>query len=64
MHEGESESWLSRVRLSDPTDCSLPGSSVCGILQVKSTGVGYYALLQQIFPTQGLNLHRLLCLLH
>ena len=29
----------------------------------KNTGVGYHALLQGIFPTQGLN-PRLLCLLH
>ena len=29
----------------------------------KSTGVGCHALLQRIFPTQGVNLH-LLCLLH
>ena len=29
----------------------------------KNTGVGCHALLQGIFPTQGLNLH-LLCLLH
>ena len=29
----------------------------------KNTGVGYHALLQGIFPTQGLNLH-LLSLLH
>ena len=41
--------------LCDPMDCSLPGSSV--------TGVGFYALLQGIFPTQGLN-PCLLCHLH
>ena len=29
----------------------------------KNTGVGCHALLQRIFPTQGLNLH-LLCLMH
>ena len=29
----------------------------------KNTGVGYYVLLREIFPTQGSNLH-LLCLLH
>ena len=29
----------------------------------KNTGVGCHALLQGIFPTQGLNLH-LLCLVH
>ena len=40
-------------------DCSLPGSSVHGILQ-KNTGVGCHFLLQGIFPTQVSNL----CLLH
>jgi len=39
-------------------DCSPPGSSVHGILEWvgKDTGVGCHALLQGIFPTQGLNL--------
>jgi len=41
----------------------LSGSSVHGILQAKNTGVGCYALLQGIFPTQGLTPH-LFCLLH
>ena len=36
-------------------DCSLPGSSVYGDSSGKNTGVGCYALLQGIFPTQGLN---------
>ena len=27
--------WLSRVRLCDPMDCSLPGSSVQGIFQAR-----------------------------
>ena len=42
-------------------DCSLPGSSVHGDSLGKNTGVGCHALLQGIFPTQGLNpglLHR------
>ena len=43
-----------------PVDCSLPGSSVHGDSQGKNTGVGCHALLQGIFPTQGLNP----CLLH
>jgi len=43
-------------------DCSLPGSSVHGILQA-NTGVGCHALFQGIFLTQGSNLH-LLWLLH
>ena len=39
--------------LCDPMDCSLPGSSVHGDSPGKNTGC--YALLQGIFPTQGLN---------
>ena len=46
---------LSRVRLCDPMDCSLPGSSVHGDSPDKNTGVGCHALLQGIFPTQRLN---------
>ena len=46
--------------LCDPRDCSLPGSSLQGILPPwdfpgKSTGVGCHFLLQGIFLTQGLN---------
>ena len=41
--------------LFDPMDCSLPGSSVHGDSPGKNTGVGCCALLQGIFPTQGLN---------
>ena len=33
--------------LSDPMDCSLPGSSAHGISQAKSTGVGCHCLLRQ-----------------
>ena len=48
--------------LCDPMDCSPPGSSVHGTSQATwSTGVGCHALLQEIFPTQGLNLGFLLC---
>ena len=36
-------------------DCSLPGHSVHGDSPGKNTGVGCHALLQGIFPTQGLN---------
>ena len=36
-------------------ECSLPGSSVHGDSPGKNTRVGYYALLQGIFPTQGSN---------
>ena len=43
----------SYLTLCDPMDCSLPGSSVHGILQARR--VGSHCLLQGIFPTQGLN---------
>ena len=36
-------------------DCSPPGCSVHGDYPGKNTGVGCHALLQGIFPTQGLN---------
>ena len=39
--------------LCDPVDCSLPGSSVHGILQARS--VCCHSLLQGIFPTLGSN---------
>ena len=42
-------------------DCSLPGSSVHGILQARILGLGSHSLLQGIFPTQGLNLGLLHC---
>ena len=42
--------------LSNPTDYSLPGSSVHRIFPGKSSGMGCHSLLQGIFPTQGLNL--------
>ena len=45
----------SRLTLCDPLDCSPPGSSVHGDSPGKNTGVGCHALLQGIFPTQGLN---------
>ena len=54
---------LSCPTLCDPMGCSLPGFSVHGDSPGKNTGVGCHALLQRIFPTQGLNLS-LLCLLH
>ena len=41
--------------LCHPIDRSPPGSSVRGIFPGKNTGVGFHALLQGIFPTQGLN---------
>ena len=58
--KSESEAAQSCLTLSDPMDCSLPGSSIHGILQAR---VGCHALLQGTFLTQGLKLY-LLCLLH
>ena len=43
------------VALSDPVNCSPQGSSVHEDSQGQTTGVGRHALLQGIFPTQGLN---------
>ena len=75
--KSESEVAQSCPTLSDPMDCSPPGSSVHGIFQARvlewgaiafsdglhcpwnspgqNTGVGSLSLLQEIFPTQGLN---------
>ena len=47
--------------LCDPMDFSLRGSSVHGDSPGKNTGVGCYALLQGIVPTQRSNLSLLLC---
>ena len=47
----------------DPMDYSPPSSSVYADSPGKNIGVGFHALLQGIFLTQGLN-PRLLCLLH
>ena len=41
--------------LYDPMDCSPPGFSVRGDSPGKYTGMGCHALLQGIFPTQGLD---------
>ena len=38
-----------------PMDCSLPGSPVHGDCLGENTGMGYHALLQGIFPSQGSN---------
>ena len=53
----------SYLTLCNPMDCSPLGSSVHGNFPGKNTGVGWHALLQGIFLTQGSN-PRLLCLLH
>ena len=47
MRESESEIAQSCPTLSDPMDCSLPGSSVHGIFQAKGTGVGCHCLLRK-----------------
>ena len=41
--------------LCNPKNCSPPGSSAHGDSPGKNTEVGCHALLQGIFPTQGLN---------
>ena len=45
----------SHLTLCEPTDYSPPGSSVHGDSPGKNPGVGFHALLQGTFPTQGLN---------
>ena len=47
------------LTICDPMDYSLPGSSVHGDSPSKNTGVHCHALLQEFFPTQGLNPHLL-----
>ena len=57
--KSQSEVSQSCPTLSNPMDCSLPGSSVHGIFQARILEY-YYFLLQGIFLTQRLNP----CLLH
>ena len=47
--------------LCDPIDCSPSGFSALGDSPGKNSGVGYHALLQGIFPTQGSNPSLLHC---
>ena len=61
---GEGIYVLSLVAQSYPTlcktmDCNTPGSSVHGNSAGKNIGVGCHALLQGVFPTQGLKLRSL-----
>ena len=49
------------LTLCNLVDCSPPGSSVHGESPGKNTGVGCHALLQGIFPTQGLKPGLLQC---
>ena len=51
------------LTLCNPMDYSLPASSVYWDSPGKTIGVGYHAILQGIFPTQGSNQH-FLWLLH
>ena len=43
------------LTLCDLMDCSVPGSSIHGILQARILRVGCHSLLQGIFPTQESN---------
>ena len=63
MRASSVTSVVSDLLLCDPVDCSLPGLSVHGDSAGKNAGVGFHALLQGVFSTQGSNPH-LLCLLH
>ena len=53
------KSLQSCLTLCNPMDCSLPGSSVHGILKARILEQVGHAFLQEIFPTQGLDLHLL-----
>ena len=61
MSESESEVAQSCPTLCDPMDCSLPGSSLHGILQARVLECVAIFLLQGIFLTQGSNPGLLLC---
>ena len=53
--KSESEVAQSCPTLCNPMNCSLPGSSLHGILQARVLEWVAIFLLQEIFPTQGLN---------
>ena len=55
VFESESEVAQLCLTLFDPMDCSLPGSSVHGILQARVLEWVAIFLLQGIFLTQGSN---------
>ena len=55
VKESESEVGQSCQTLCDPMDCSLPGSSLHGILQARVLEWVAIFLLQGIFLTQGSN---------
>ena len=52
MFAAAAKSLQSCPTLSDPMDCSLPGSSIHGF-SGKSTGVGCHCLLRQLLLTQS-----------
>ena len=54
----ECECAQSRLTLWYLMDCSLPDSSVHGVLQAKHVGGGCHFLFQGIFPTQGCSLYQ------
>ena len=54
--KSESEVAQSCLTLCNPMDCSLPGSSLHGILQARILEWVAIFLLQGIFPTRGSNL--------
>ena len=64
--KSESEVAQSCPTLCDPIDCSLPGSSIHGIFQAKSTGVGCHCLLllqvksKHVGTSSGLRYHSVL----
>ena len=55
--KSESEVAQSCLTLSDPMDCSLPGSSIHGIFPGKSTGVGCHCLLRIMIYLHTKNMH-------
>ena len=53
---------LSRVQLSDPMDCSLPGSSINGVFQARVLDWGAFAFsvyAEYIMPKPGWKKHKL-----
>ena len=44
------------LTLCDPTDCSLPGSNVHGVLQARILKWVAILFSREVFPTQGWNL--------
>ena len=54
MHESESEVSQSCLTLSDPMDCSLPGSSVHGIFQARILEWG--AIIDSILKSRAITL--------